>query len=695
MRDDVLELLRALGHQRMADVQRLRVADVEEVPRDQNVVVHLALEFHLLLVREDVVHQARGVGRRVLQGPDGPGGVDLVGDAPARLAQPAQVHREVRAEGVAAHLGVVHRVRDAALDLVLHLPDPALQHAHQGRPELGADGRGHAPAGAHPQIGERALHRGDRQGLFGVVDRDHRDQPRGGRLGGREVLGLGEDHRVVVVPIRPPGQPARVEEQRLGRGVGVDAGRAEREVVAAQLRFVPDGGTGVAGLRVQQAHAPGPVDGSLAGVVQMRAQGERERHVDVRDHGRPGALEGHVGEGAAAQVGGALREHGPQVERCRAEPGREEGQGERGGGPGLLVHVAAGDHVPLVAAGLPVLQAFDIGEDGPDLRRVHRVVGEQLGELGQRGLLELVEAGGEQIVGDLGGLLGGASEEGLQHKYGVGEFTLVGDLALVGEEVVADVDGVGEGVAQDAERARVRDARRDFGGDVLDQAGRPGGAAHLAAHLDVFEGVRHAPDADVGELPHRLVEEVLRRQGEPFPPVRGHRGHGPRPEVGEARLDRVGGHGKAVGQVHRHERGEPVEVPPGTVTVLRALEHLQEVVVEEEHPHVPVGDQRQRVAVAVGVRVGAEQRVVVRVEIPLLPDAGTFQHPEAARPSPGVDPRVLQVGIQSRRIRHIEIRQLKRLRHGGVGPSSMGAGAGLFPGPLHEISSALPVVPVG
>ncbi len=343
--------------------------------------------------------------------------------------------------------------------------------------------------------------------------------------------------------------------------------------------------------------------------------------------------------------------------------------------------------MPLVSAGLPVLQALGVGEDGRDLRRVQRVVGEELRELDERGLLELLEAGGEQIVGGFGGLLGGAAQEGLQHQDGVGEFALVGDLALVGEDVVPDVYGVGEGVAQHGERARVRDACGDLGAHVLDQAGRPGGTAHLAPHLDVFERVRHAPDVDVGELPHGLVEEVLRGQGEPFPPVGGHRGDRPRPEVREPSLHRVGGLGEAVRQVHGHEGGEPVEVLLGPVAVLRALVHLQEVVVEEEHPHVPVGDQRQRVAVAVGVGVRAEQCVVVRVEVALLPDAGTLQHSEVAGPPLGVGPRVLQVGVQSCRIGHIEIRQLKRLRHGGVGLSSVGAGPG---GPVPRTRSAVP-----
>lgn len=184
-------------------------------------------------------------------------------------------------------------------------------------------------------------------------------------------------------------------------------------------------------------------------------------------------------------------------------------------------------------------------------------------------------------------------------------------------------------------------------------------------------GVGDPPDVDVGEFPHGLVEEVLGGYGEPFPPVHRHGGDGTGPQVGEARLHGIGGLREAVGQVHGHEGAEPVEVGLGTRAVLGALVHLQEVVVEEEHPHVPVGDQGQRFAVAVGVGVGAQQGVVVRVEVALLPDAGTFQHPEGAGPLLGVGPGVLQVGVQSRRIRHIEIRQLERLRHGRVDLSSV------------------------
>src|SRR5438034_358950 len=80
--------------------------------------------------------------------------------------------------------------------------------------------------------------------------------------------------------------------------------------------------------------------------------------------------------------------------------------------------------------------------------------------------------------------------------------------------------------------------------------------------------------------------------------------------------------------------------------VLGAFEGLQEVVVEEEDPHVPVGDERERRTVAVGVRVRAEQPVVVRVEVGLFPDAGALEHAHGARPFGGVGARLVDMRVQ-------------------------------------------------
>ena len=95
------------------------------------------------------------------------------------------------------------------------------------------------------------------------------------------------------------------------------------------------------------------------------------------------------------------------------------------------------------------------------------------------------------------------------------------------------------------------------------------------------------------------------------------------PQVGQAPLDGVG---RLRGRPRRRpgstgmNSGEPVEVVLGARQVRAALEHLQEVVVEVEDPHVPVGDQVELGAGGVGVGVGAQQGVVHGVELVLVPD---------------------------------------------------------------------------
>jgi hypothetical protein len=113
---------------------------------------------------------------------------------------------------------------------------------------------------------------------------------------------------------------------------------------------------------------------------------------------------------------------------------------------------------------------------------------------------------------------------------------------------------------------------------------------------------------------------VLGGDREPAAPVGRHRGHRTRPQVGEPGLDRVLRLGHRGRQVHRHEEWEPVQIGLAADAVLGALEGLQEVVVEEEDPHVPVGDEGESLGVTFGVGVGAEQAVVVRVQVGLLPD---------------------------------------------------------------------------
>ncbi|MGX1117019.1 hypothetical protein RKD37_002382 [Streptomyces ambofaciens] len=270
-------------------------------------------------------------------------------------------------------------------------------------------------------------------------------------------------------------------------------------------------------------------------------------------------------------------------------------------------------------------------------------------------------------------LLGGAAEEGLQDQHPVAQLALVLDLPLVGEEVVAQVHRVGEGLHEHPERPGPGDAGGHLGGRVLHEPGGPGGAADLAAHLDVLDGVGDAPLVDVGQLPHRLVEQVLGGDGEAAAPVGRHRGHRAGPQVGETGLDRVLRLGHLGGVVERHEQREPVQVGLAREAVLAAFELLQEVVVEEEDPHVPVGDEGERRPVAVGVGVGAEQAVVVGVEVGLLPDPGALQHAHLARPRRRVGAGLVEMRVEPRGMRQVEVRELEGLlRHGRALPRPLG-----------------------
>ncbi len=320
--------------------------------------------------------------------------------------------------------------------------------------------------------------------------------------------------------------------------------------------------------------------------------------------------------------------------------------------------------MPLVPARLPVLQPLHVRQHLGRADRVDGVLREQRPQLERRRVLELLHPRGQQVVDRLGGLLRAAAEERLQHQHAVAQLALVTDLTLIGEQVVTQVHGVGEGVAQHPHRPRGRDPGRHLGRHrVLDQPGRPGGAADLAPHLDVLDRVGHPAPVDVGQLPQRLVEQVASALREPRPPVGGHARHRTRPQVGQPGFHRTGRLGHRQVQAHRHEGGQPVEIPLAALEVTRALEDLQEVIVEEEDPHVPVGDQTQLGAVAVGMGVGAHQRIVVGVEVGLLPDARALEHAHVARPLRGVRAGLVEVRVEPGRIRLVEVRQFERLGH--------------------------------
>ena len=100
--------------------------------------------------------------------------------------------------------------------------------------------------------------------------------------------------------------------------------------------------------------------------------------------------------------------------------------------------------MPLVAAGLPILQALDVEHHAHDLGRREGLLLDEDRHLGQRRVLELVQPRGEDLVRQVRGALRVHAEEPLEHEHAVGELALVAGLARVGEQVVAQVHAVGE-----------------------------------------------------------------------------------------------------------------------------------------------------------------------------------------------------------------------------------------------------------
>ncbi len=324
--------------------------------------------------------------------------------------------------------------------------------------------------------------------------------------------------------------------------------------------------------------------------------------------------------------------------------------------------------MPLVAAGLPVLEPAGVREHRRDLLRGQAGPCGHRRQLGEEGVLELLEPRGQQPVQLIGRLLGGAPEERLQHQHPVAEFALLADLPLVREQVVAQVHRIREAVAQHAQRPLGGDGGGHLGAHgVLDEPRRPGRAADLAALFHVLERIGDPADADVVELPQGLHQEIAGAEREAGDPVRRMPGDGPGPQVGEPRLDRVAGlrglRGRVVcGRGLGHEQGQPFQRRAPARPVAAPLEDLQEPVVEEEHPHVPVGDQRKHRSIALGVGVGAQQRVVVRLQVGLLPYAGALQHAHAAGPVEGVRAGAGQVRIEAGGVRDVELGQFEGLR---------------------------------
>ena len=215
--------------------------------------------------------------------------------------------------------------------------------------------------------------------------------------------------------------------------------------------------------------------------------------------------------------------------------------------------------MPLVAAGLPVLQALDVRE-----RRAAAPAGSRpfsANSAGSSVSAVFSNCCSREVSRSLtasAASLGGAAEERLQHQDAVGELALLLDLALVGEQVVAQVHAVGEGVLAAPASAGVaatgrgpRRRRRAPRGPPTRARRRPCGASRCTRS---GSATRSALMLDSSHS--RLVEQVAWCSStNRAPPVH-------RTWLGTVRAHRSArpastglvGSGGAPRQVHRHER---------------------------------------------------------------------------------------------------------------------------------------------
>ena len=329
---------------------------------------------------------------------------------------------------------------------------------------------------------------------------------------GQVPLGA-ERQREEVVAVGTPAQPVGAQDDLLRRAVRVDHRRAVREVEAAELALVPH-------RLAEQAHLAGPPPGVLARGGQVRAGAvpgrqvkrrrdqvphRRERQVGMlpralRQPGVPGWV-GVVGRfGVAAGLSRAIRVRLPA---SPAGPWRRPATADASGGVAARSTSSAGTSASAVCSNC-----------------CNREVSRSLTRSAAR------------WVGQPRNFSKTSTALEFSPSYG--------DLALVGEQVVAQVHRVGERVDEHPQRPGPGQPGGYLGaGRVLDQVRRPRRPADPAPHLHVLDRVGDPAHVDVLQLPHRLDHEVVRAGGEALAPVLGHGGNGARPQVFQARLGRV------------------------------------------------------------------------------------------------------------------------------------------------------------
>lgn len=309
----------------------------------------------------------------------------------------------------------------------------------------------------------------------------------------------------------------------------------------------------------------------------------------------------------------------------------------------------------------------------------------------------------------------------LVERLGCGPAQAARQLAALSDQAGLSRLELAADIINEAARDRVAEVADEFVRTVIDEPDTAGPAASVAVRLRTAESAALSAD-DTQAVADTLLAHALEPLGAVAVAIwttgadgslslRGHAGFGPDeaarwhyvpPGVTTAARQALTGRRTvwypslsaagipSIGRA-RHPDGGRVVVPAGTGGRIHGVLEidLQEVVVEEEDPRVPVRDEVQGLLVAVGVGVRAEQRVVVGVEVVLLPHPGTLQHPHRPRPVPGVRAGGLQMGIEPRRIRNIEVRHNEGLRHvlGGLPVSGGCCPAHLYPSPVRRTRS--------
>ena len=324
--------------------------------------------------------------------------------------------------------------------------------------------------------------------------------------------------------------------------------------------------------------------------------------------------------------------------------------------------------MPLVAAGLPVLEPLGVRQHvragssgrGPSpAKSAGSSVSAVFSNCWSREVSRSLTASAASWVVQ--------SEEGLQHQHAVAQLALLLDLPLVGEQVVAQVHAVGEGVPQHPQRPGSGDGRRaprrrsrTPPGPPTRARRRPCGASRCTRRGWAPGPTLMLDSSHSDSLSRCSVLSAKRAPPRPADiggTVRAHRSARPA-STGLA------GSGTGVGQVHRHEqraagRGTPCR-PPGPGVRLNISRKWSSKKKTQTYQSVTRESARRRRSPGGCRRTAARSRGRRGPSPPRCPSppASPCRGPTAwSAHAP------LEMRVQPRRIRRVEVGQFEWLCH--------------------------------